>query len=323
MDVTTRGSDVTAEVNYFYDRTLLERAVPAFLYNRFAQVRDIPGNSGTDSITFRRYGALTAQTTALTEGVTPTGKALSITDVHATVLQYGDFVVLTDKLQAETIDPILTETAQILGEQVGESLDDLAGAVLSAGDTAQYASTATQTSEVSSTMKLTRLEVKEMVRTLRGNNAKPVTSMIDPSTGFNTIPVAASFIGIVDEDTLYDLEDAEGWIPVEKYPNRGDVMQDEKGSLAGVRFLMSTNAYVEADAGVGTIDVHFTIIFGQNAYAQSRISTETLQNIVKPLGSAGSADPLNQRSTSGWKLSYVCKIIQQGYIGRIEHAVSS
>lgn len=322
MNVTTR-TEVTAEVNHFYNRTLLERSVPAFLYNRFAQVRDIPGNSGTDVINFRKYGALTAQTTALSEGVTPTGKQLSMTDITATVLQYGDFVVLTDKLQAETIDPILTETAQILGEQVGESLDDLAGAVLSAGTTVQYASTATQTSEITSTMKINSSEVKQMVRTLRGNNTKPVTSRIDPSTGFNTIPVSPSFIGIVDEDTLYDLEDAAGWTPVEKYPNRGDAMPDEKGALGGVRFLMSTNAHVATAAGSGSIDVHFTIIFGQNAYAQSRISTETLQNIVKPLGSAGAADPLNQRSTSGWKLSYVCKIVQQGFIGRIEHAVSS
>lgn len=322
MGDTTR-TQIPAEVNNFYDRTMLDRAVPAMLYNRFAQVRDIPAGSGTNRIKFRKYNALASQTTALSEGVTPSGKQLSITDIYADVLYYGDYVTLTDVVQTETFDPILTETADVLGEQVGMSLDDLCKAVVIAGASAQYASTATQINEITSAMKITRDEVKEGVRTLRSSNAKPVTSQIDPSTGYNTVPVAASFIMIVSEDTLYDLEDAQGWIPVEKYPNKGDVMQDEKGSIAGVRVLMSTNAYVDSAAGADSQDVHGSLIIAQNAYAQTRISTMTLQNIVKPLGSAGTADPLNQRSTSGWKLSYVAKVLNALNLIVIYHSVSS
>lgn len=322
MADTTR-TEIPVEVNNFYDRALLERAVPSFIHNRFAQVRDIPRNSGTDTIKFRKYGSLTAQTTALSEGVTPSGKQLSVTDVTATVLQYGDYVTLTDKVLMETYDPILTETAEILGEQVGDSLDQLCRNVIVAGTTIQYASTATSTVTVAAGMKLDRAEVKEAVRTLQTNNAKPVMSMINPSTGYNTTPLGRAFIGIISEDTLYDLDDATGWIPVEKYPNKGDVMPDEVGSLAGVRFLMTTNAKVKTGEGAGSIDVHCTLIFGRNAYAQTRISGETLKNIVKPLGSAGTADPLDQRTTSGWKLTYIAKILQQAWIIRIEHAVSS
>jgi N4-gp56 family major capsid protein len=322
MGMTTR-TQIAAEVNNFYDRTMLLRAVPAFLHNRFAQVRDIPANSGTNVIKFRVYGALTAQTTALTEGVTPTGKQLSVTDSTATVQYYGDYVTLTDVVLTEAIDPVLTEAAEVLGEQAGASIDALARDVLAAGTTIQWASTATQNSEVTSAMIINRSEVKQAVRTLRGNNARPVTSMIDPNTGFNTVPVGRSFIGIASEDTIYDLDDAVGWIPVEKYPNRSMVMEDEMGSLANVRFLMTTNAKVAAAAGNGGIDVHYTLIFGKEAYAQTRISGKTLQNIVKPLGSAGTADPLNQRSTSGWKLSYVAKILNQGFLVVLRHAVTA
>lgn len=319
---TTR-TQIPAEVSQFYDRTLLDKAVPAFVHNRFAQVRDIPGGAGTDTIGFRRYGLLTAQTTALSEGVTPQGSQLSVTDLSATVGYYGDYVTLTDKVLTETYDPILTETADILGEQVGDSLDLLCRNVLIAGASAQYASTATQTSEVTSAMKLDRTEVKQAVRTLQSNKAKPVTSMINASNGYNTVPLNRAFIGIISEDTLYDLDDAAGWIPVEKYANKADVMPDEVGSLAGVRFLMTTNAYVNSGAGSGGIDVHYTLIFGRNAYAQTRISTLTLQNIIKPLGSGGTADPLNQRATSGWKLTYVAKVLNSTWIVAIQHAVSS
>jgi len=320
MADTTR-TQITAEVNNFYDRALLDKAVPAFVHNRFAQVRDIPRNSGVNVIKFRRYGLLTATTTALSEGVTPSGSQLSITDVTATTAQYGDYVTLTDVVLMETYDPILTETADILGEQAGDSLDQLCRNVLVAGASEQFASTATTVATVAAAMKLDRAEVKEGVRTLKGNNAKPITSMINPSTGYNTTPLNAAYIGIVHPDTTYDLDDATGWIPVEKYPNKSDVMPNEVGSLGGVRFIESTNAYTVAGTLVTT--VYGTLIFGQNAYAQTRISGEALKNIVKPLGSAGTADPLDQRTTSGWKAVYVARVLNANYIIVIYHAVSS
>src|SRR3972149_5424118 len=104
----TTTTQVSAAVNNYYDRTLLMKAVPAFVYLRFGQVRDIP-NGSSAVIKFRRHTLLTAATTALTEGVTPTGSQLAVTDVTATVAQYGDFVTLTDFLQMTTLDPLLTE----------------------------------------------------------------------------------------------------------------------------------------------------------------------------------------------------------------------
>jgi len=317
---TTTGT-IAREVNNFYDRALLEKAVPSFVHNRFAQVRDIPRGSGTNIIKFRRYGLLTATTTALSEGVTPAGSSLNVTDMVATVAQYGDYITLTDVVLMETYDPILTEAAEILGEQAGDSLDQLCRNVLVAGASAQYASTADSVATVGAAMKLDRAEVKEAVRTLKGNNARPITSMINPSTGYNTTPIGRCYVGIVDPDTTYDLDDATGWIPVEKYPNKSNVMPDEVGSLAGVRFIESTNAYNTAGTLVTT--VYGTLIFGQNAYAQTRISGETLKNIVKPLGSAGTADPLDQRTTSGWKATYVARVLNANFIVCVYHAVSS
>ncbi len=322
MPMTTR-TEIPVEVNNFYDRALLERAIPAFVHTRYAQVRDIPRNSGTNVIKFRRYGSLTANTTALTEGVTPTGSQLSVTDITATVLYYGDYVTLTDKVQLETYDPILTETAEILGEQAGDSIDQLCRDVIAAGTTVQYASTAVSRIQITAAMVMNRDEAKEAVRTLRSNNAKVVSSMINPSTGYNTVPVGKSFLAICSEYTAYDLDSATGWIPVEKYPNKATVMEDEIGAISNVRFIMTTNAKVFAGEGAGGVDVHATLVFGQNAYAITRISGATLMNIVKPLGSAGSADPLNQRATSGWKLTFVAKILNENFIVRIEHGVTA
>ncbi len=317
-DITGR-TQIPAEVNNFYDKVLLDRATPALLHNRFAQVRDVPRKGGTNVIKFRRYGVLAAATTPLTPGVTPAGKQLSTTELTATVLQYGDYITVDDIVDMQSYDPVLTSVAEeVLGDQIGLTLDQLCRNVIAAGTTVQYASTATDRDTVGSAMKLNRAEVREMVRTLRGNNAKPVKMMIDPSTGYNTTPVGNSFIGIVSEDSLHDLEDAVGWTPIEKYSDKRNTMEDEVGSVGNVRFLMTT----EAKTFTGSLTtVHATLIFGMQAYAQSRISGEALQNIVKPLGAG--EDALNQRATSGWKATYVARILNQSWIGRIEHAVSS
>ena len=317
-DITTR-TEIPAEVNNFYNKVLLDRATPSLLHNRFAQVKDLPRKAGTDTIKFRRYGVLAAATTPLTEGVTPAGKQLSTTELTAQILQYGDYITVTDIVDMQSYDPVLTGVAEdVLGDQIGLTLDRLCRDIVTAGTTVQYASTATTRATISAAMKLNRAEVKEMVRTLRGNNAKPIMRQIDPSTGYNTSPIGKSFVGIISEDTLYDIEDATGWTPVEKYSNKKNVMEDEVGSVANVRFIMSTES--KTFDGTLVTTVHATLIFGTRAYAQTRISGEALVNIVKPLGAG--EDALNQRATSGWKATYVARILNQSWIGRIEHAVS-
>src|SRR3990167_7974755 len=192
----TTTTEVAAAVNNFYDRKLLKQARPLLLHTNWAQVRDLPKNNSM-VIKFRRYSLLSANTTALTEGVTPSGKQLAVTDVTATVAQYGDYVTLTDKLQFSTLDPILTETAELLGQQAGNSLDQICRDVMTAGTTIQYASSATSTATVTSSMKMTLAEVQEAVKTLQNNDAAKITRMVNPSTGFNTTPVMPAFVGII------------------------------------------------------------------------------------------------------------------------------
>jgi len=231
-----------------------------------------------------------------------------------------DYVTLTDKLQFSTLDPLLTETADMLGQQAGNSLDQICRDVLVAGTTVQYASSATTTNTVSASMTLTRAEVREAVRTLQGNNAEKITRMVNPSTGFNTSPINAAYIGIISHNTLFDLKDEAGFIPVEEYANKSDVMEGEVGAMDDVRFVMTTNASTVA----GTLTtVHRTLILAKNYYGITQISGEAMKNIVKPLGSAGTADPLDQRSTSGWKATFVATRLNENFCVRVEHGVTA
>lgn len=320
MANTTR-TQIPAEVNNFYDRTLLERALPQFLHTKWAQVRDIPKNAGTSTIKFRRYGNLSAATTPLSEGITPAGKQLSVTDVTATVAQYGDYVTLTDVIQYESQDPILMETAELLGDQAADTLDQLTRDILVAGTSVSYGGAATSRVTVAVTEIMTTGLIDDAVLTLKNNNAKKMTSKIEASTGYNTQALRACFIGLCHTSLAAKIKALSGFVKVENYPRQTDVMDGEFGSYGEVRFVETTNGKVFTGEGAGSIDVYPLVILAANAYGTTRISTEAMKNIVKPLGSAGTADPLDQRATSGWKATFVAKILNNDFLTRVEVAL--
>lgn len=309
---------VPQAVSTHYDRNLLTKAVPLMVHTKFATIRDIPRGNG-DAIRFRRYSLLTASSTPLVEGVTPTLDTLTVTNVDATVLQYGRGFMLTDKLLFTTLDPVLMEVAGILGENAAETLDLLAATELATITTIQYASTATSNVTVTTAMKMTKAEVQEAVRTLKVAKAKKLTKMIDPSSGFNTSPVDTTYIGIVHPNTTYDLKNIPGFIRVEEYGQK-KAMEGEVGALDEVRFIETTLAKVYSAEGASSQDVYGTIIMGADLLAASRISGEAMHNYVD--GPGGNADPLHQRTTSAWKATYVATILNDAFGVSIRHSVS-
>ena len=74
------------------------------------------------------------------------------------------------------------------------------------------------------------------------------------------------------------------------------------------------------EGGAKGRDVYSTLIVGADAYGVTDLEGGGLQHIVKQLGSSGTADPLNQRATAGWKLTKVAERLVEQYMVRIESA---
>jgi N4-gp56 family major capsid protein len=102
------------------------------------------------------------------------------------------------------------------------------------------------------------------------------------------------------------------WIDAHRYTNSGNLYEGEIGEIAGVRFVQTTEAKV-FDGGVFS-----TIFLGEGAYGVTEITGGGLQTIVKQKGSAGTADPLDQRSSVGWKAIKTAEILIENYIVRVE-----
>ena len=81
----------------------------------------------------------------------------------------------------------------------------------------------------------------------------------------------------------------------------------------------STNDKIyPGEGGQEGISVYSTLILGANAYGVTELENGGLEHIVKQLGSAGTADPLNQRASAGWKATKTAERLVETYMIRLE-----
>lgn len=305
--VTVGLPSIAAEIRQAYDDRLLLAAQPKLVYAQLAEKRPIPKGMG-NTINLRRFELLAPATTPLTEGVTPNGSTITVTNVPISVQQYGDFVQLSDVVEWTSIDPMVANIVRIQGQQAGNTIDQVARAAWGAGTTVRYAAGRVSRVTVQAGDIMNGTEIRKGVRTLENNNADRFDEY---------------WVAVIHPNVGYDVEGASEWINTREYSDPADLYNGEIGQLYGVRFLKTTNALVYPGAGAAGIDVYGSIFFGSMAVGSSEIEGEAMQTIMKPLGSAGAADPLDQRQTTGWKATYGGGIQNQLFMVRVETAVSA
>ena len=319
--MNSTGNDLSPEMKSYYDRRLLDYAGANLVHDQFGQKRPIPANGGK-TIEFRAFSPLAKATTPLTEGVTPSGNQLDVKAITATVSQYGDFIVQSDVLELTAVDNTILEATKLLGRQAGVTLDTVTRNVLLGGTNVMYApkrnaSTGAETAVTSragldTTAVLTVDLVEQVVAELRAQNAPTING---------------DYIGIIHPYTAYDLMRDPDWRDPHKYADTTNLYEGEIGKIGGVRFVQSTEAKIWRDsscpaqsgANPAYYAVFASLFFGDGAYGTTEVEGGGLQTIVKQKGSAGTADPLDQRSSVGWKALKTAEILLPSYLIRVEH----
>lgn len=306
---TTGSAGLSPEMKTFYDRVLLERTVPKLLHAQFGQKKTIPAHGGR-VIEFRKFTALAVATTALTEGALFTSLGdLTVTATTASVAQYGNAIGFSDLVSTTTIDPVLTETTELLGDQAGESIDELVRDTLVAGTTVLYANSRTSRVTIVATDIITIADVRKIALQLTLNRARKID-------GFWQI--------ITHPRVTFDLQATAEWVTANQFHQTGNQFDGSLGTLYGCKFWETDKAKVYVDGGSGSVvDVYVSLVFGQNAFGIVDLAGHNLRTIYKPLGSAGTADALDQQSTMGWKTTFGTKILQEAFMLRYECATST
>ena len=312
----TTTSGISPSMQSYYDRKMLEHAKTQFVFANYAQKRSIPKNNGK-TVQFRRWTLFTADpaTQALTEGTTPTAQNLSMSAITATVKQYGAYVEVSDLLDLTAVDNIIHDSSELLGEQLGNVLDMIVRDAMSATTNIQYADGKTSDNDITAAQKLTVGEIRKAVRTLKKNKARKFTRKGGKP----------HYICIVDPDAVYDLQSDSLWQDVSKYSNAEQIYDGELGKMFGVVFIETTNAKIVQNTANPKYGVHQTFVFGADSYGVVDVAGQgAIKAIVKPHGSSGTADPLDQRATVGAKVTaFAACVLNSDWLVSIHHGVTA
>lgn len=312
--MTTETGSLSAEMKTFYEKRLLDQAEPLLVHNQFGDKYPIPANNGK-KIEFRKYSALPKALTALTEGVTPAGNSLTVTTVEGTVKQYGDWIQLSDMLQMTAIDNNVVQATKLLSSQAGRTLDTVTREVLAGGTNVMYAPKVVDGAETEVLSRSTL--TPECVLT-------PFVVMRAAATleAMNTPKINGSYVLITHPYCRETLQESPGWVDVVKYKEGNNTFSGEIGKIGDVRVVTTSEAKVINDSSCPVVEsstyysVFTSLLLGANAYGVTELENGGLQHIVKQLGYG--EDPLNQRSSCGWKATSVAVRLCEEYMVRIE-----
>ncbi len=294
------AAGMTPELKQFYDRKLLTRAVLDTVYMNYGVKRPIPARGGK-SIEFRRYETITmtAGSYTLTEGTHPVNETnATVTAVAATISQYGMYSRITDLLNTQAFDNTIAEFTDLFGRAAAEGLDIVVRNTLSGAATIQYAGIQVRvgtsgTGSVGSGNYLNAAELLEAKRTLRRAGARPpYTLLVHPD---NTKDLM--------EDP--DLRDDFRWTD----PNV--IKSGNIGQWMGINFVETNNLRVRSSYGMSGADVYEVLLFGQEYYGVTELSTQNLRMYYQQPG--GVTDPLEQYSTLGWKAALAAVILNEDF----------
>lgn len=397
---TGQGNDLSSEMKTYYEKRLIDLAEPKLVHDQFADRYPIPAGNGK-TIEFRKYDSLAKATTPIVEGVTPTGNDLNVSSVQETVMQYGDWIQMSDLLEMSAVDNNVLQATRLLGAQAGRTLDSITRDVLAGGTNVIYAPSRANGETVPVT---SRSAIDETCR-LDGDLIFRAAAQLK---GMNAEPIDEAYVAIIHPYVAYDLMRSQEWIDAHKYASPENLYAGEIGKLAGVRFVESTEAKIfrganltagaysltvasysgsasdssathgavsayrivvnevlddasakalvgrevlikgqkaaiqgvetsgrklylaaapasgdivyPAGGGANGISVFATLVLGAHAYAVTELENGGLEHIVKQLGYGD--DPLNQRSSVGWKATKCAKRLVEPYMVRIESASS-
>lgn len=292
-EVINGYGSLTAEQGEFYSRTMLDRLKGELLITNYAtKGLGMPKNAG-DKVSYRKFGALTINTSALQEGVSPTALTASVSKVTGTVEQFGDYLIFTDKINLLGLDPMVTELSEVLGQQAGEKIETITVNTLVAGTNVVYAGGKTSTATLAKTDVLTADMVLKIATQLKTAKAKPIT-LPDGSKGY---------LMFVHPKQAYDLKKDTKWIEANQHhKDAANIINGCIGKYMGVYIVEYDFAPVLTGVGTSSADVYQAITLSEGAFGMPDVEGSAKpQMIVKvPEGNnSNTSDPLNQRNTIG------------------------
>ena len=350
---TNHGYSIRPEL--FYDKQLLDTIrldESHFVFYRLANTTPIQGNA--EKLQIRRWAPLEAHTVPLAEGIPPMSDKGSMESYEIGTFSYGRYMEFTDRVDFETIDPVIAHYTKEYAIVAMETLDLLAREALTTVAQAAYAKARANFAslEIGDTPSLNDLRVialsmkKQLVKPRNGNRYHVIGTpdfyfdmISDPlvekymtinqtTKGFydDMGPIPPMF-GLEFYETMH-IDDSGEYTTTEGtflrvFKNEGGVYTYQNLNATTYRVNAEDNYVRDSRTGKKAsyipgrkvwnipenfqeLKVHRIFVLGADCLTRTEIAGQgNAKMYVKPLGSAGVLDPIDQRQSIGFKINSV------------------
>ena len=240
---------------------------------------------------FTRYEKLALPQSPLTEGVTPTGRAMTISTVQAVMDQFGDVVELSDIAVITAKHPALQQAIELIGEQAAELIDREVIEILLSNTNVTFPGSATSRATLAGTDVIDTTTVKRVMAALRSQGARPVSArmmwgLTDPFMEMDLLE-DATFKDAASESNIRALQNGEvgmwmgtRWLvsnllpSVERLADVTTASSATSGSLA-----VSTNHFIKVVAVDDALGFDVAVTQQQT---QATAAAQTSINVTMP-----------------------------------------
>jgi N4-gp56 family major capsid protein len=317
--MTQTSTAISTLIPAYYDRLLLDNLYPDLYLYQFGIKKSIPRNFGK-TITFTRYfkstgGSGHVQPFALTEG-TPIGlSALSATTIVGTLSGYGSAIGVSDLIVMTAISDVVRGAVYELSKGAALKIDTKTRQTISATGSLLPArnTLGTSSATIATTSTIQGKDIYRAVAKLRQSDAR-------------TWP-DGNFAAVAHPRVAFDIRGEAStttpgaWIEINKYATNQTVdmvYRGEVGRIGGARVVESSNAKQLYGAPLSASASGFlTMVIGPGAYGQVELDGMAASVYVHQVGSAGAADPINQRGSVGVKVYFAPTVLEAARMVRI------
>lgn len=317
--MTQTSTSIGTLIPAYYDRLLLDNLYPDLYLYQFGVKKSIPRNFGK-SVVFTRYfkttgGAGHQIPFLITEG-TPIGlSALSATTITATLSGYGSAIGVSDLIVMTAISDVVRGAVTELSKGAALKIERKTRQTISAtGALLPARNAAGTTSQLIATLSTTQgKDLYRAVAKLRQSDARTWTD------GY--------FGAVMHPRVAFDIKNDIGtttpgaWVEINKYATNDTVgmcYRGEVGRIGGARVVESSEAKQLYGVPISLSASGFmTMVIGPGAYGEVELDSMAASVYVHQVGSAGSADPINQRGSVGVKVYFAPIALEAARMVRI------
>ena len=283
----TQASSVSSDTTAFEQLAYFAlRSQPMF--EMVADVKSTNQSHPGSAVQFNIYNDLAQATSALTETSDVTAVALGDSTVTVTLAEYGNAVTTTAKLRGTSFLNVDADAANIIGYNMGNSIDKVVQDVLVGGSNVAYGGDATSTATLAADDTITASLIRQSVAARRGDSAPTMDGGV--------------YVGFIHPDVSFDLREDTAVTDVIQYQIRQDgfgVRMGSIGTFGGVDFIETPRIDFTADGGASTVDAYNTVICGKQALAKAHSRGEGFGEMPSVVFGPVT-DSLRRFQTVGW-----------------------